>query len=38
MSSDVQDLVEKIKELENQLLAKDNELFGYQKTVSLVDT
>lgn len=38
MSSDVQDLVEKIKELENQLLAKDNELFGYQKTVSLLNT
>jgi len=37
MSSDVQNLVEKIKELENQLIAKDNELFGYQKTVSLLN-
>lgn len=34
MSADVQDLVEKIKDLENQLSEKDSELFSYRKTVS----
>tara|TARA_B110001454_G_scaffold219136_1_gene250312 strand:+ start:48979 stop:49884 length:906 start_codon:yes stop_codon:yes gene_type:complete len=34
MSADIQDLVEKIKDLENQLLEKDNELFAYRKTVT----
>jgi sigma-B regulation protein RsbU (phosphoserine phosphatase) len=34
MSADIRDLVEKIKDLENQLLEKDSELFSYRQTVA----
>lgn len=38
MSSDIRDLVEKIKDLETQLLEKDSELISYRSTVTQLNT
>ncbi|MBL7544749.1 MAG: SpoIIE family protein phosphatase [Bdellovibrionaceae bacterium] len=38
MSADVSELLEKIRDLENQLLEKDGELFSYRKTVSQLNS